>query len=519
MIDAGGAPFEDRCDHDHLRVTRDFREPVGRGARDGFGEVEQGGVFTLAEILCAEEFRQTDHLRAASGGIAHHVGSMREVLIGVRPAGHLDQADAEFLSHESILKDSSRPVIAQPVMRVSSRLTILARHIAFHFTLRGRRLKHRKQEGLGTDRKLHDPIDDKLVPIHPLDLNQAKIRSTGWCAAWARPPSRASSRQAADVLEAMARDRDCFVVMTLAGAMTVAKQGLIVTELIDRGVVHAIVSTGALMAHGLVEATGRAHFRYDPRMSDVELYEAGYNRVYDTLEPERNLDDVEVVVFDVLKQWDAKEIACSWKLNRAIGEYLSKHAKGRGILKSAFKKDAPVFVPAFTDSELGLDFALTHGIRSREGQPRLGSIPSTIWSILPPRCWRRSGSEYSPSAAVCRATGRSSSVRTSTTQPARGRRRAAEALSLWRAHLSGAGLLGRALWEPIHGGGFLGEVRAGGRRRKIRRGVPGRDRRIASGGRRGAGTLKKEVSPRFCYHFTGGGSGAAAPSARGSDAP
>jgi len=40
--------------------------------------------------------------------------------------------------------------------------------------------------------------------------------------------------EAADVLEAMARDQDCFVVMTLGGAMTVAKQPLIVTRLIDR---------------------------------------------------------------------------------------------------------------------------------------------------------------------------------------------------------------------------------------------------------------------------------------------
>ena len=66
--------------------------------------------------------------------------------------------------------------------------------------------------------------------------------------------------EGADVLEAMARDKECFVVMTLAGAMTVAKQGLIITELIDRGIVNAIISTGALMAHGLVEAAGRSHF-------------------------------------------------------------------------------------------------------------------------------------------------------------------------------------------------------------------------------------------------------------------
>ena len=89
--------------------------------------------------------------------------------------------------------------------------------------------------------------------------------------------------------------------MTLAGAMTVAKQGLIITELIDRGVVKAIISTGALMAHGLVEAAGRSHFKYDPAMDDSELYEAGYNRVYDTLEPETNLDHVEEVVDRVLE--------------------------------------------------------------------------------------------------------------------------------------------------------------------------------------------------------------------------
>ena len=81
--------------------------------------------------------------------------------------------------------------------------------------------------------------------------------------------------EAADVLEAMARDEDCFVVMTLAGAMTVAKQGLIVTELIDRGIVNAVVSTGALMAHGLVEATGRAHFRAQSRSFRRRTLRAG----------------------------------------------------------------------------------------------------------------------------------------------------------------------------------------------------------------------------------------------------
>jgi deoxyhypusine synthase len=110
-------------------------------------------------------------------------------------------------------------------------------------------------------------------------------------------------------------------------------------------------------------------------MDDVELYQAGYNRVYDTLEPERNLDDIEAVIFEVLKQWDTREVMCSWRLNQAVGEYLGKHAPGRGILKSAYQKKVPVFVPAFTDSELGLDVALSNRIRRRDGKPQLRYDP------------------------------------------------------------------------------------------------------------------------------------------------
>ena len=225
--------------------------------------------------------------------------------------------------------------------------------------------------GEGMDRVLHDPVSDKLVPLAPLDLTAVQsvddlVRGMGATSFTGRQVG-----EGADVLEAMARDKECFIVMTLAGAMTVAKQGLIITELIDRGVVNAVISTGALMAHGLVEAAGRSHFRYDPRMDDLELYEAGYNRVYDTLEPETNLDFVETIVARILKGWDASQVICSYKLNHEIGRYLSANVKERGILKSAFEKNVPVFVPAFSDSEIGLDFALHNRWRRKNNLPTL----------------------------------------------------------------------------------------------------------------------------------------------------
>ena len=237
-------------------------------------------------------------------------------------------------------------------------------------------MKHDNHDGAGIDRKLHNPIEDKLIPLEPLDLT--KVRSINDLVR-AMSNTAFTGRQigeAADVLEAMARDEDCFVVMTLAGAMTVAKQGLIIAELIDRGIVNAIVSTGALMAHGLVEATGRSHFRYDPtKMDDKELFHAGYNRVYDSLEPETNLDHVEDVMDHILDEWDDEEVVCSWKIHRRIGEYLHKIAPGRGILKSAYQHNVPIFVPAFSDSELGIDFALHKITRQRQNRPVLRFDP------------------------------------------------------------------------------------------------------------------------------------------------
>src|SRR5487761_909953 len=200
-----------------------------------------------------------------------------------------------------------------------------------------------KKKGV-TERILHDPIADRLTPIYPLDLAKTRtvdalVRAMGQTAFTGRQVG-----DAADVLEAMARDKDCFVVLTLSGA---------------------------LMAHGLVEAAGKSHFRYDPKMGDKELFFAGYNRVYDSLEPEVNLDYIEEIVEALFEKWDPKEIVSSWKLNRRIGEYLIEHAPGRGILKSAAEKNVPVFVPAFTDSELGIDFALHQRQRRKDGRPVL----------------------------------------------------------------------------------------------------------------------------------------------------
>jgi len=204
-------------------------------------------------------------------------------------------------------------------------------------------------------REFHDGAQDGLEALEPLDPDQ--IASFDGLLTAMRKTAFEGRRlgEAYEVLWSMIEDRDCFVVLTLAGAMTIAKMGKIITSMIDHGMVQCIISTGALIAHGLSESVGKTHYRHHPSMSDQELFKKGYNRVYDTLEMESNLNYVEHVVSRTMKRIGHDQTLSSELFTRELGRTLAEEYDGAGILKSAYEKKVPIFIPAFTDSEMGLD--------------------------------------------------------------------------------------------------------------------------------------------------------------------
>jgi len=234
-------------------------------------------------------------------------------------------------------------------------------------------------------RSLHDGRDDGLVPLESLSLD--KVRSF-------RDLLRAMSRtafsgrqlgEAFEILMEMVRNPSCRVVFTVSGAMTVAKQGRIVCDMIDRGMVSAVVATGALIAHGLTESIGLVHYRYDPDSSDTTLFEQGYNRIYDTLEMESNLNEVAELVGMVLDQTQPEGgVWSSARLCRALGEKLSRLKHGPGILRSAYEHNVPVFIPAFTDSEMGLDFSTWAMHRALQGRDLETLDHHAVMQAIPP---------------------------------------------------------------------------------------------------------------------------------------
>jgi len=175
--------------------------------------------------------------------------------------------------------------------------------------------------------------------------------------------------EGAEIVRAMVEDPDCTVFMTLSGAMTIAQMGLVLCDMIDMEMVDYIASTGALMAHGLVERMGLQHYKHNPKHDDKLLARRKLNRVTDTLEPEENFDHIDKVVDAVLRRLSGKEPMSPAIFHRMIGEYLARHFPNeRGILKSAYRQGVPVLVPAFHDSEIGNDTYTHNAWRELHGK-------------------------------------------------------------------------------------------------------------------------------------------------------
>jgi deoxyhypusine synthase len=172
-------------------------------------------------------------------------------------------------------------------------------------------------------------------------------------------------QKGAYTLFTMVEDPECSVFLTLSGVMTIAKMGLVICDMIETGMVQLICSTGALMAHGLVESIGLKHFKYNPMDDDATLAKNRINRVTDTLELESNLDHIEGIVDEVLTSCCERDFLSPRIFHAMIGKYLSeKYPDQAGILKSAYERKVPVLVPAFHDSEIGNDLYIHN--RKRE---------------------------------------------------------------------------------------------------------------------------------------------------------
>jgi deoxyhypusine synthase len=183
---------------------------------------------------------------------------------------------------------------------------------------------------------------------------------------------------ACEVLYKMFTDLDCKVVLSLSGVASVGKLDLLIADLMDLGYIDAVVSTGAVITHGTsYEMGGKMYKIPDPDEVDMKddtvFYNKGLNRIFDTLELESSLEKTSAVVAECMSalQEQGVETFSSAALHRELGEYLNTHhPKEDGLLHAAARNGVPIFVPAFTDSEIGLSVAVHYFKNDGKDIPR-----------------------------------------------------------------------------------------------------------------------------------------------------
>lgn len=183
--------------------------------------------------------------------------------------------------------------------------------------------------------------------------------------------------RAADIFDRMVRDRDCGIIVCLAGSLISAGLKKVFTDLIRNRMCDAIVSTGAnIVDQDFFEALGFRHFIADDRLKagldDGVLRDLHIDRIYDTLIDEDDLrlcDDTTKKIADEIEPRPTS----SREFIREMGAWLHRNGckSEDSIVYEAFKHDVPIFCPAFSDCSAGFGLVAHQHERLRAGTAKV----------------------------------------------------------------------------------------------------------------------------------------------------
>jgi deoxyhypusine synthase len=159
---------------------------------------------------------------------------------------------------------------------------------------------------------------------------------------------------AADIFDRMLRDKDCTIVLSLAGSTSAAGCMQVYADMVRYNMVDAVVATGAsIVDMDFFEALGFKHYKGSPFADDRQLRELYIDRIYDTYIDEKQLQVCDLTVKKIADALPPKPYS-SREFIHEMGRYLTKNAvKKDSLVELAFRHNVPIFCPAFTDSSAG----------------------------------------------------------------------------------------------------------------------------------------------------------------------
>jgi deoxyhypusine synthase len=155
-------------------------------------------------------------------------------------------------------------------------------------------------------------------------------------------------------------EHDTTIGLTMAGALTPAGLGGCVIELMERGLVDFVISTGANLYHDLHYALNFTLHRGSPFVNDVDLYREGVIRIYDVLFPAAVLLETDAYIREFLRRSGMDGPVSTADLHYALGRDLIERQPGceaHSILAAAAAAGVPIYTSSPGDSSIGMNLA------------------------------------------------------------------------------------------------------------------------------------------------------------------
>jgi len=185
--------------------------------------------------------------------------------------------------------------------------------------------------------------------------------------------SRDTAR-AADILNMMVNDRDCTIILTLAGSTSAAGCMQVYADMVKNRMVDVIVATGAsIVDMDFFEALGFRHYMGSPNADDKKLRQLYIDRIYDTFIDEEQLQACDMAVRKIADSLEPRPYS-SREFITEMGKYLLKNAKKKdSLVQAAYENKVPVFCPAFSDSSAGFGL-VAHQWERKERHVSIDSV-------------------------------------------------------------------------------------------------------------------------------------------------
>ncbi len=179
--------------------------------------------------------------------------------------------------------------------------------------------------------------------------------------------------RACKIYNSMIKDKDCTIFLCLAGSLVSAGLKKVIVDLIKNNMVDSIISTGAIVVdQDFFEGLGFYHYRGFINADDNKLRELMIDRIYDTF-----IDEEDLRVCDMTIKKIADSIKPGAYSSREfiyyMGKFLDKKGKQESFVHEAYKKQVPIFCPAFTDSSAGFGL-IFHQTEKKEKSIKIDSI-------------------------------------------------------------------------------------------------------------------------------------------------